>query len=72
MEEKLKRIEEVERKLRRFERKGYKLMAELRAIEAYDCSLSAKWADDSFARTIKWSNGTINTAREWALKEIEK
>ncbi len=68
MEEKLERIEKIERKIRKFERKGYKLMAELKTVQAYEQSLAPKYAEEAFARTIEWSDSTIRTAREWTLK----
>ena len=68
-EEKLRKIEEVEAKLRKLEKKGYKLMAELKAIEPYENCLSYEYAKRDLANTIEWSNKVIGTAREWAYKD---
>lgn len=70
-EEKLERIDEVEKHLRKLERKGYKVMAELKEIEAFPGSLAAQYSMDHFSDAIEWSNKAIGTARKWAMKEDE-
>lgn len=68
-EEKLKKITEIEGKVRKFEAKSYKLMAELKEIEPYPEALCLTYANDSAIRTVEWCNKVIESARKWAYRE---
>lgn len=70
MEEKLKNLEEIERKLVKLQKKGYKLLGELNSTEEYHKTASATdYAERDLQSCIKWFRWEIERQREHVLKE---
>ena len=66
-EEKLKALDEVETKLRKIEKKGYKLLAELKAASEYH-GLSQEFAEREFSNFVEWVGRELSSKREFIYK----
>jgi len=73
MEEKLKNLERIEKRVTKLQKKGYKLIAELNSTDEYNMSVSATdYAERDLLSCIKWIHWEINRQREHVLKEEDK
>ena len=66
-EEKLENLAKVEKKLRKLEAKGYKLLAELNSASEFH-GLAQQFAERDFANFVEWVDSELSSKREFVHK----
>lgn len=66
-EKRLENLEDLEKKIRKLERKGMDLLMEIDAEDSYT-GYCNDFAKESFQRSISWMNDCIQSKRQFAYK----